>query len=189
MTDASYEPKLVVFVDGRRRVELGARVLGLLKRVGVYECRILAARQPGVLEVWFLGSPKEPIGRLLALLEAEPEKFEGTRQWTPIEAWSPAGPSDLRRAIAAVAARVPEAASLHVELHESVAPPLWGDVELVEPNPMRSRATAPGSMARVHVEFLGDRAGLSLLGPGDSIDVAHPPDPMDAGELPAERPA
>jgi len=163
----SRAPKLAVAIEDNQREALSKRVIELLERVGVAEAEVRPGGQrENMLFVWFPGNPKEPIERLRVLCESEPDRFRGTRQWTPIDGWTSADAQHIAAYAEDVARRTPEAETFQVEIHRGGHVDLEVDAMLPE-----HEARPPTPTRTLRIEIIGSRASVSVLEPGDELDV------------------
>lgn len=162
-----HAPKLVVSLDEglpESRTAL-QRVKQLLDRVGVADAQVDQG-EGGLIVAWFAGDSKTPLGRLRGLCEAEPELFEGTRLWTPIDDWTEADSQHLADYAARLARKTPDEEPFEIELRRGGRVDM--DIEAILPEQQSHPPAAPRIL---RFEIIGDKAGVSVLEPGDELDV------------------
>ncbi len=160
--------KLIVSIDESRRVGLEDRIPRLLAKVGILEAVVLPDAPAGLVLVSFPGNPKEPVERLAGLCEASPELFDGTHQWTPIEAWTTADAPSLTSWTEKFVRRMSPWDRFQFELRQNGQP----EFEVATPATDEDVGRLPKIL---RVEIIGDEAGVSLLDPVDLLDVDQVP--------------
>jgi hypothetical protein len=163
----THAPNLVVTIDESEREALGPRVIELLDRIGVRGAEIRpGGAHEGLLFVWLPVGAKEPLGRLRILCQSQPELFLGTHQWTPIDDWTDADARHVAAYAEAMERRMPPDAPFQVEIHRG------GHVDVeVEALLPEQQVHPPPPTRTLRIEILGARAGMSVLEPGDGLDV------------------
>lgn len=167
-------PRLIVTIEEKKRTNAERRILSLLDEAGIPGVELLKGAPQGLVEVWFPDDPKTAIQRLTEICEEDPFAFRHTYRWTPIEAWSEADKRHLSEYVRRFDEKIAPDESWKVEVHRNNSPVdrdafLEAVTEFIHHDKVDMKAPDK----RVHVELVGRYAGLSLLGPGDQLEVGR----------------
>lgn len=169
---ASKTPKLLVTIDEKKRAQCEREIRGLLKAIGVRDPAFVSGAPQGLVEVSFSEDPKTVVARLTELCVSNPASFKGTYHWTPVEAWSETDQKHLAQYMRQFDQQIRPQESWRIEVHKNNSPVSARKItDAVAEFIQSPKVDLEAPDKTIHVELVGQKAGLSLLGPDDRLDV------------------
>ena len=162
---------LLVTYDPSRGGKAMAEVRDLLKEIDE-EAEFLESEAEGVF-LLFVSDPKHDVKKLISICRDEPEKFESTFKWVPIEKWVSSEINEMAKALKEIDERIEQDDKWKMDLIKRHYDKM-GTTELImklTENIEKPNVDLKNPEKIVKVEIIGEHAGISLLYPDEILDV------------------
>ncbi|MEM2936052.1 MAG: THUMP domain-containing protein [Candidatus Bathyarchaeia archaeon] len=127
----------------------------------------------GVFMVKIATDPKENVRKLGALCRADPQRFQYTYHWIPIERWCSSTIEETSGVVKEFAKRIKPDESWKMEIHKRFYRALHMDelTEKLAHHVNRPKVDLKNPQKTIRIEIVGSEAGLTLLGPKEHLSV------------------
>ena len=142
-----------------------------LRAVGDPEPRVDRSRIKGLILARTTMNPVEAVHKLRGHMEAEPSRYENLYRVLPVQAWTTSSPDNIIEALAPMKGRVGQEESFRVTLEKRRIQ--LSSLEIIEPvaELFDRKVDLENPDWVVLVEVLGSDVGVSVVKPGDVLNV------------------
>jgi tRNA acetyltransferase TAN1 len=143
-----------------------------LKEVGASVEWVEQSDVEGVFEALVIGDPKRTVADIRTLCLGQPELFQNTHHWVPIDRWVPSEEKDMVKATKEIGKGISVGERWMMHLHKRHLRAHTTDLLMILTEPIDVGTVDLEDPDKVVVvEILGERAGMALVRKDELLDV------------------